>query len=331
LVSVHRPGSFTAFVEACYAPLASTDGPGTSDDDWLAGIAAAAKAPLGARLIAALEFKTHPAGVELVRATESPFITAEFIGTGRLLPAEFLRAYGDFDVATLGDFLSREEFVRLQSDFGVPFTRFEIDEACAIQGRSSPTSGVLVTSFRADNARLSAARRGYLRRAAAHLRAGARIRAHRPAIEAILDPAGRVVHAEGVAKGRSARGALSAGAKAIERARTKRTLDRFEAWHALWDGRWTLVDSFDRGGKRWLVARANNGHDPIPSVKLNPRERDVVAGAAAGRTLKLIAYELGLPIGTVASILSRAMGKLRVGSRAELASLVASVTQTPAE
>ena len=95
-----------------------------------------------------------------------------------------------------------------------------------------------------------------------------------------------------------------------------------ETWHALWGGRWTLVDSFDKDGKRWLVAKENNASSSS-SDSLQPRERDVALGAAAGRSLKLMAYELGLPLGTVASTLSRVMRKLRVRSRAELAMLLA--------
>ncbi|MFO0614573.1 MAG: LuxR C-terminal-related transcriptional regulator [Polyangiaceae bacterium] len=328
--TVDPPGAFTAFVEACYAPHATGDGRGVSDDEWLVGIAAAAKSPLRAARVAAIEFRTHAAGVEIVRATEGPFVLGEFIGTGRLLPPEFLRAYVDFDVATLRDFLSAAEFRELRNTFGAPFTRFDRDEACAIQGRSSPTSGVLIVSFRRDNAHLSAGRIGYLRRAAAHLRAAARLRLHRSEIEAVLDPSGRVVHAEGPAKARGAHRALAVGAKIIERARAKRTLDGFEAWHALWNGRWTLVDSFDRDGKRWLLARANHSLGPALGA-LQPRERDVVSGVAAGRPLKLIAYELGLPLSTVASTLRRAMRKLRVGSRAELASLAASLPSLSGE
>ncbi|MFO0619218.1 MAG: LuxR C-terminal-related transcriptional regulator [Polyangiaceae bacterium] len=99
----------------------------------------------------------------------------------------------------------------------------------------------------------------------------------------------------------------------------KKTEDGLEEWKALWSGSWTLVDVFERDGRRWHLARHRAGARPDRTRTLQPRELHVVRAVVAGRPLKIIAHELGLAISTVASTLSRAMRKLRLGSRAELA------------
>jgi DNA-binding NarL/FixJ family response regulator len=90
-------------------------------------------------------------------------------------------------------------------------------------------------------------------------------------------------------------------------------------WRALVAGRWSIIDHFDSDGRRYLVARRNQ---PAPAARglgvLSPRERDVLARAALGHTNKLIAYELGVAVATVASALASAAVKLGVATRAEL-------------
>jgi DNA-binding CsgD family transcriptional regulator len=158
-------------------------------------------------------------------------------------------------------------------------------------------------------------------RVAAHIASGARLRRSRVPDEAILRGDGKVVHAQGEAEPRSARDALTSSAKAMDRARGKlRRSDPEEAvaiWTALVAGRWTLVDSFDHDGQRYLVARKNDP-DVKPARPLTRREQQVVAYAAMGHANKLIAYELGLAPSTVAMHLSKAAHKLGARSRVEL-------------
>jgi DNA-binding CsgD family transcriptional regulator len=89
-------------------------------------------------------------------------------------------------------------------------------------------------------------------------------------------------------------------------------------------GRWSLVDHFERSGRRYLVARRND-----PSVRdpraLNLRERQVVWYASLGHSNKLIGYQLGLSFSTVATHLANATRKRGVASRVELIALVRSV------
>src|SRR5690606_29921569 len=87
------------------------------------------------------------------------------------------------------------------------------------------------------------------------------------------------------------------------------------------DGTWTLIDTFDSDGRRYVVAH-RNGRASHPSAslasELTPRELDVLARLVEGYGNKLIAYELGLTQSTVATLLKRAASKLGASSRAEL-------------
>lgn len=180
-------------------------------------------------------------------------------------------------------------------------------------------------------------------RVAAHMAAGDRVRralsgadvgSPLDGAEAILDPDGRFEHAEGAAKEVSGRAALRAMALAIEKARGPlRTRDGDKAismWTALVEGRWTLLEHFDRGGRRYLVAHRNE-----PRVRgalaLSAREEQVAGYAALGHPVKLIAYELGLSSSTISEHLAAAMDKLGVPTRADLARVWASANAVPSE
>lgn len=165
---------------------------------------------------------------------------------------------------------------------------------------------------------------------AAHLAAGARL-VHRlaesppllDAPEAVLEPGGKVVHADGTARAKVARAALRDAARVADRARTQRgRADEhaaIESWTALVAGRWSLIDTFDRDGRRYIVARPN---EPEPALAatgtLTRRELQVAQAAALGHADKLIAYELGLARSTVSQLLARARKKLDARNRLEL-------------
>jgi DNA-binding CsgD family transcriptional regulator len=160
----------------------------------------------------------------------------------------------------------------------------------------------------------------------AHVGAGLRLR--RAAMnetsandaEAILDPTGRVLDARAAARTRECRAALRYAARAIDRARAKRKIapdDAVTTWRALTEGQWSLVDRFESDGRHFLVARRNVPHRGS-RARLTEREACVVALAALGRTNKLIAYELGISVGTVSTLLTRVARKLGVRSRTQL-------------
>lgn len=88
-------------------------------------------------------------------------------------------------------------------------------------------------------------------------------------------------------------------------------------WPAMVRARWTLVDHFEKDGKRYLLAvRSEAAMDGMQM--LSPRERQVVSYASLGHSNKMIAYELGIATSTVGVLLSRATTKLGVSSREEL-------------
>ncbi len=139
--------------------------------------------------------------------------------------------------------------------------------------------------------------------------------------EAVLDANGRLQHATPPAQGKPSREALRTAAVAVTRATGRLRRDdpgeALAAWRALVAGRWSLVDHFDRDGRRFLLARRN---DPQSRVRadLTLRERQVLGYAGLGHSNKLIAYELGLSPTTVATHLTRIAAKLGANSRATL-------------
>ena len=75
-------------------------------------------------------------------------------------------------------------------------------------------------------------------------------------------------------------------------------------------GRWSLVEHFERDGRRYYLAHRNEPE--VRSVKgLTARERQVLAYAQLGNSNKLIAYSLGISISTVSTLLSRARRKVQ--------------------
>jgi DNA-binding CsgD family transcriptional regulator len=158
-------------------------------------------------------------------------------------------------------------------------------------------------------------------RVGSHLAAGLRLRRGAGSIDAVLAPSGKLEHAEASAQGAAAREALTQGVRSIERARgglrRRDAAEAVEIWRALVRGEWSLVDHFDHDGRRYIVAKKNK-LVPHPWHALTERERQVAAYAALGRSNKLIAYELGLSLATVARSLASAATKIGVASRLEL-------------
>lgn len=181
---------------------------------------------------------------------------------------------------------------------------------------------------------LTARERERWARVASHIRAALRLRLRlaapqvNPAVsavpvlpetscarEAVLRPDGHIMHLEAAAE--TSAETLRQAVLAMERARGELRYDAERAlpsWKSMVQARWTLVEDFEADGKRFLVARAN-GHASVGLERLSPRERQVAACAAMGRSNKEIAYELGLSHSTVRVLLRRACLKLGVRTR----------------
>ena len=131
----------------------------------------------------------------------------------------------------------------------------------------------------------------------------------------------RVEDAVRGAKDRGIAGKLRERAVELDRARGKmRETDPEKAlstWQALVWGRWSLVDWFDSGGRRYVVAIPNSPHMTDPRG-LTESENQVVAYAVRGDTNKLISYRLGLSASQVSRLLRSSMKKLGFRTRAQL-------------
>jgi DNA-binding CsgD family transcriptional regulator len=168
---------------------------------------------------------------------------------------------------------------------------------------------------------------GLLARLSSHLAAGFRLRQRLHGqspidrAEAVLEPNGAVAHATGAAKVSDARATLADAAVKLDRIRSaagRRDPERaVRLWKALIDARWSLVDHFERGGKRYLLAQRNDW-DVGPLELLTERERQVVGLAALGHPNKMIGYTLGITVSTVGVLLTRASRKLGASSRRAL-------------
>ncbi|HET8725085.1 MAG TPA: LuxR C-terminal-related transcriptional regulator [Anaeromyxobacteraceae bacterium] len=196
---------------------------------------------------------------------------------------------------------------------------------------------ILVSVPYQDDVAIPPRTRWQLARATAHLCAAIRLRRRAsaaparsdglaPDVEAVLDPAGKVHDAQGVAESRDARASLGAIVRRVERARGRlRHADPEQAldiWLALFDGRWSVVEHVESDGRRFLLARRNapGARDPMAVTQ---GERDVLACVARGHSNKYTAYLLGIATSTVATRLESALRKLGLASRREAIEMLA--------
>ena len=168
--------------------------------------------------------------------------------------------------------------------------------------------------------------RGRLERIGAHILAGFRLRRRLGEIDAVLASDGRLLDAQEEACAPEQREALRAAVKAFDRAGSTRVSDASDealaSWRGLVSGRWSLVQSFESDGRRYLVARRNPpGDGPHPGV--SALEAHALLLRAQGASLKLIAYELGLSLSAAHGLVRRGCAKLGVGNEAELGRLFA--------
>lgn len=351
-------GASLALVEALYAPPAS-------ELAWLDALAERGRASLDQGLgVVAYSFHVEPARPsreslparpdegargarrgrwalgELAARGASPRALAAFFAATKLARQPELRAiYLDTaPTSALSEFtgVARLERSRVARAYGARLSG--VADFLAIKGvdeAGGAVLGVFLPTLAEHAGVLAASARDEWDRVAAHLGAAHRLlreRGRRPdglpqGAEAVLDPGGAVLHAEGEARGLCAE--LGDAARRIDRARARRGDDALELWPALCEARWSLVDHFESGGRRYVVARRNEASTATGGALgpgLSARERAVVALAARGRPHKLIAYELGLAEPTVRTYERRAMEKLGLASRAELVRLFAGLT-----
>jgi DNA-binding CsgD family transcriptional regulator len=118
---------------------------------------------------------------------------------------------------------------------------------------------------------------------------------------------------------RSEPGALVDVARAAARAGGRASEQEGEGWRAIVSGEWSVVDSADRDGKRFLVARRTTS----AASALADDELQVLALAAQAHGYKQIASELETSISSVCERLRRGLRKLGLRSRTELVAICA--------
>lgn len=163
------------------------------------------------------------------------------------------------------------------------------------------------------------------RRVLFHVGTGLRLRRRLAASpEALVAPGGKVVHAEGAAREPSARDALAAAVRRVERARgAERARDPEAAlrmWHGLVEGRWSLVDQWEGDGRRYIAAREN-----LPRIKdpraLGQTEQAYLSMFLRGTTPAEIAFAFGRAEATVTHALSVVASRLGLPNRVALSRL----------
>lgn len=310
-------------VEACYESSGS-------EEEWLAGLASAAHpfldggfgvlaAALTAGVTSAPAYRsivTEQMRPEVARALKD----ASEVEETELVVAALRRPVSSVRSVFGADYDSRSRGRTIVEPLG-------IQDSFCVTALNADGAGVVLSAPLATPRPLTPPLVRRWSRIAAHMAAGLRLRKIKPS-EVHAPPrahlASNAVAADlaDEVPGRSLRDALREAAIAVDLARGPRRVtdpnQANEAWQALVEGHYALVDHFDHGGRHFLVARANAPAAAGPS-SLNARERQVVAFRAAGHPLKLIGYELGLSVATVSRTLTCAMRKLGVRSHVELA------------
>jgi DNA-binding CsgD family transcriptional regulator len=314
-----------AFLEAAY----NLDG---EDHVWLAELMRTARAVWG---------RGGPANGGIYDASDADgfrMTAVHFIDCGD----ERLRVLQD-GLALITPRLVRRTFLRVSAERNGALHLPELDrmlsgmarlgfpDALNVNSLDPSRRGVYFALWARDGATVPPGELAIYRRLAHHLSAAYRLRRRlrerppaSPAIdvtdgaEAILDARCRVLHAVGPARDVQAQASLVETAAVRERARRgPDTPAAVERWPPLTGARWTLVDTFDRNGARYVVARENRS-DFGGLASLTGRERQVVAYLALGQSTKETAYALGISDVTVRVLIRRAAGKLGVSSRGSL-------------
>jgi len=318
-------GDYVAIIEAAYQLE-------TDEATWMAGVTAAIEATMKERagVWAMLYDVSTPSLPRVARfhySGSSPGFVPGFVT--RLLAGRDATGRPVFGASSCA--LASESAAVGHEELRDWFRSWGIADALGVNGADPSGLGVFLGINLPSLARMSERRRRLWSRIGAHATTGYRLR-RRLALartqaeelsdgDAILHGDGTLAHGGPEARSPASRHALREAVVAVDRTRgrlRREAPDEAVAeWKGLAGGRWTLVDRFDRDGRRYVVARRNEPHAPAIEG-LSERERQVVAFARLGHQNKLIAYELGIAISTVGVLLSRAMAKLGVRNRKAL-------------
>jgi DNA-binding CsgD family transcriptional regulator len=207
---------------------------------------------------------------------------------------------------------------------GVNLVGWDLDERGILLSLGVPKSFEMTPTIRES-----------LTRAATHILAGLRLRnrllasgaterSRADAVndpEAILSTEGRVLHARGAARMAVARRELESAVRLIEGIRdgtSSAPALSLRSWKGLVGARWSLVDTFERNGERYVVARENRPQPLGKMIGLTRTQSSVVAYMARGLTTKETAYTLGISDATVRVLVMRAVQRCGFENRRDL-------------
>ncbi|HEV8548091.1 MAG TPA: LuxR C-terminal-related transcriptional regulator [Polyangiaceae bacterium] len=197
-------------------------------------------------------------------------------------------------------------------------------DALGIRGIDPSGHGIVLAVPLRENGRITGRRRRTLSRLATHLAAAVRLRLSRPVpldqSDAVFETNGACVHVSPELEASTPLPALTQGVERLVRGRKFRRADpdqAVELWTSLIAGHFSVFETLDTDGKRFLVARRNAPSVTDPRA-LSDVERRVACYASWGHSQKLIAYELGLTAPTVSHHLKQALRKLGLKHRGEL-------------
>jgi DNA-binding CsgD family transcriptional regulator len=301
-----------------------------SEEAWLGGVLDVARPSLdvGLGAMAYTYDASTPTNMQLrfVSSRDAlPALVEYFKASVARMPANWVETnYPSKRTQVIRDMPGWETFMSLPARLD---ENHVVDDVIGINGLDPSLVGSMLGAYSSRRYPLTPRARSTWNRIGTHLAASFRLQRALQAkvlsapTEAVLAPSGRVLHAEQPAQDRSTRDSLSEACQSIERARTRKGRADGEIslslWRSLVAERWTLVDTYERDGKRYVVARRNDVRMPLPNA-LSPRERQALGFAALGDSNKLIAYELGISASTVGVLLYRAAQKLGCTSRVEL-------------
>lgn len=198
--------------------------------------------------------------------------------------------------------------------------RFGVADVLRIAAWADPWFGCVLAVPLGRTSRVDRSRARRWSRVAAHVGAALRLRRALSSTDAVLTTDGRIHHAS-QRLSRTARELLRVAV--VERERASARLRRSDpdqvlaSWRALVAGRWSLVDRFERDGRRYVVAMAD------PALANDPRgwtaqECAVAPLVARCASNKLIAAELGIAEGTAAAHVASLRRKTGARARAVL-------------
>ncbi len=292
-----------AAVEACYALDRSAEAS-------LEQLARLARASLGGFTAFAVVFELRAGVLRPVRVGAAggrqAFGRALFeavLGGAPDVAARLLRQSRVSPVASLSELLGE----RLPAALGeVACEAFPVRDALSVCAWGA---GIWAVAAHERRAAPTTAQQRAWARLVPHVEAGAHLRA------ALGDG-----EEAGPARQRCARERLRETALSLHRARGERSREErgLDLWAGLVAGRFSLVDRFVADGRRLVVA-IKSPPSVLDPRALTERERQIVELAAEGASNKNIAYTLGIGESGVGTQLGRALRKLGLERRTELA------------